>query len=718
MRFDKEEMEINHNQPRNILVGIRFDVESKELLGWAIVKVAELHDHVVAVHVCRNSDDASKEKILLDDYLEIYKGLCDIKKVKLSGKILTGKSIRKTLVKQAKECTAAAVIVGITKPGSIGGRVSTAKYCAKHLPSITEIFTIHNGKVIFQRLSNDHATGLQEDPRPSFYKLEKPGGNQSEFGDSEVSEMDSNSPKLNCQNSESESTDYNEEVVEVENKCTSVVSNKGAPLRAVSISNTENIMEQKPGWPLLRRSSLPTQKALDSRKMSVVQWVMNFPDRSPPDTPQSRSSSTNSLGDSSSTKSESPLGRENDNSSNGVFSRKSSNSLWSELLDQEPGLPFELNFLDFTWFSYEVLRHGTSNFSSENLIGKGGCSRVYKGTFLDGKEVAVKVLKSSKQAWKDFSLEVNIMSSLRHKNITPLLGVCMDNSELISVYEFMSKGSLEDNLHAADNKEKSALSWDARFTAAVGIAEALVYLHQGCSRLVIHRDVKTSNILLSDNFEPQLSDFGLAIWGPNSSSCETYTDVVGTFGYLAPEYFMYGKVTDKLDVYSFGVVLLELLSGRRPINSSKGQESLVMWAKPMLQRGKLINEILDPSLEGSVEESQMQRMVLAATLCLTRATRLRPNMDQILKLLKGDETVETWAKAHVYDEQEEGENLDVNDDEFYQNSSDKKSHLSLALLDVEDDYTTTSFSSGERSNSPHTLQDYLTGRCRRTFSFH
>lgn len=325
--------------------------------------------------------------------------------------------------------------------------------------------------------------GLQEDPRPSFYKLEKPGGNQSEFGDSEVSEMDSNSPKLNCQNSESESTDYNEEVVEVENKCTSVVSNKGAPLRAVSISNTENIMEQKPGWPLLRRSSLPTQKALDSRKMSVVQWVMNFPDRSPPDTPQSRSSSTNSLGDSSSTKSESPLGRENDNSSNGVFSRKSSNSLWSELLDQEPGLPFELNFLDFTWFSYEVLRHGTSNFSSgksihscfsscikektlqselietgffadenlylcaENLIGKGGCSRVYKGTFLDGKEVAVKVLKSSKQAWKDFSLEVNIMSSLRHKNITPLLGVCMDNSELISVYEFMSKGSLEDNLH-------------------------------------------------------------------------------------------------------------------------------------------------------------------------------------------------------------------------------------------------------------------------------
>ncbi|KAL2937103.1 Proline-rich receptor-like protein kinase PERK2 [Bienertia sinuspersici] len=436
--------------------------------------------------------------------------------------------------------------------------------------------------------------------------------------------------------------------------------------------------------------------------MSVVQWVMSFPDRSPPDTPQS--SGCSSYGDSCSSKSGSPLAREHDITSNGVFSRKSSHSLSSELLDGEPGLPFELSFLDFTWFSYEVLKHATSSFSSENLIGKGGCSRVYKGTFLDGKEVAVKVLKSSKQAWKDFSQEVNIMSSLRHKNITPLLGVCVENSELISVYEFMSKGSLEDNLHA-ENKDKTALSWDARFRVAVGIAEALVYLHQGCSKLVIHRDVKTSNILLSDNFEPQLSDFGLAIWGPNSSSCETYTDVVGTFGYLAPEYFMYGKVTDKLDVYSFGVVLLELLSGRKPIDSSKGQKSLVMWAKPMLASGKLI---LDPSLDESIDGRQMKRMVFAATLCLTRATRLRPNMDQILKLLKGEESMETWAKSHVYDDQE---NQDINDDyndEIYQNSSAKKSHL--ALLDVQDDFT--SCSSGGRSNSPScTLQDYLTGRC-------
>lgn len=699
MTILKEELGID--QSKRILVGIRFDTESKELLAWAIVKVAEHHDHVIAVHVCRNSDDASKQKVILDDYLEIYKGLCDIKKVKLSGKIITGQSIRKSLVNEAKGCAAVAVIVGITKPGSIGGRLSTAKYCSKHLPSSTDIFTVHNGKVVFQRLSNnDHSPGLQEDPRPSFHKPENSCGNQSEFGDSEVSEMDSNSSKLNGQNSESGSTDNSEEAAEVDSMNE---SKKGAPLRTVSFNNKESTMEQKPGWPLLRRCSLPTQKALDSRKMSVVQWVMNFPDRSPPETPQSSSSSSISSGDSCSSKSESPLGRENDNAISNVFSRKSSQTLWTELVE-EPGLPFEFNFLEFTWFSYEVLRHATSTYSSENLIGKGGCSQVYKGTFLDGKDVAVKVLKSSKQAWKDFSLEVNIMSSLRHKNITPLLGVCMDNSELISVYEFMSKGSLEDNLHA-ENKEKSILSWDARFTIAVGIAEALVYLHQGCSKPVIHRDVKTSNILLSDNFEPQLSDFGLAIWGPNSTSVETYTDVVGTFGYLAPEYFMYGKVTDKVDVYSFGVVLLELLTGRKPIDSSKGQESLVMWAKPKLQSGKLDQGILDPSLEGSVDESQMQRMVLAATLCLTRETRLRPTMDQILELLNGEETIETWAKSHGYDKG--GENFDANEDDFYQNASSKKSHLSLALLDVEDDYTSCS----DPSNSPHTLADYLTGRC-------
>ncbi|KAL9238399.1 hypothetical protein vseg_012827 [Gypsophila vaccaria] len=691
----------NEEQKRKLLVGIKLDNESKELLDWALVMVALPHDHVIALHVSKYSGDACKEQKMLDDYLEIYKGLCEIKKVKLSGKLLSGKSIRKSLVKEAKNYASVALILGVSKFGALGGWVSTAKYCAKHLPSKTEVFTVHNGKVVFKR--------GPKGPKDLNKSLSK----RDSFEDSGLPEFDSTSAEVIGLSSNASLCDASEEVVG-DNKG-DVVEKKTEPQRSVSF-NMERITEQRPGWPLLRRSSLPTQKALDSRKMSVVQWVMGLPDRTPPETPQSSSSCSSSSGgggggDSCSSKSESPVGRDSDCGGDGVFGRKSDQSFWSEWLEEHE-MPFESNFLEFTWFSYEVLSHATSHFSSENLIGKGGCSRVYKGNFLDGKQVAVKVLKSSKQAWRDFSLEVNIISSLRHRHITPLLGVCVENSELICVYDYMSKGSLEENLHA-DGHEKGVLSWDVRYNAAIGIAEALQYLHTGCSRPIIHRDVKSSNILLSDNFEPQLSDFGLAIWGPNATSFETYTDVVGTFGYLAPEYFMYGKVTDKLDVYSFGVVLLELLSGKRPINSCKGQESLVMWAKPILESGKL-NGIMDPNVEGKFNESQMQRMVLAATLCLTRAARLRPSMAQILKLLKGEETVESWAKARVY-EQEDGENLndDENnndDDEVYQNLSTKQSHLSLALLDVVDQDDLASCGSVERIRSP-CLEDFLKGRC-------
>lgn len=675
MTIEKEDKGVE--QTRKILVAIRFDDESKELLGWALSRVAQPQDHVVALHVCRSPEDSEKHKLLLDDCLENYRNLCDIKKVKLSGRILTGKSIRKALVKEAADSSAAALIVGVSKLGSIGSWLSTAKYCAKHLPPTTDILSINHGKIVFKRTSLDHPPGIRGDRQPSM--------NQSEFGDSEIPESDSESPKMITEGSEAGSTDSSGELLE--NKCTVVRNANEGPLRSVNLSK-ESCTEQRPGWPLLRRASLPTQRALESRKMSVVQWAMSLPDRSPPDTPQS------STTDSSSSKSESPL------------SRKSSQSVWSELMLDEPAFPFELSSSDFIWFSYEVLNHATSQFSSEKLIGKGGSSRVYKGVFLDGKQVAVKVLKSSKQAWKDFSLEVNIMSSLRHKNVTPLLGACIDNSQLISVYDFVSNGSLEENLHAG-NRGKSVLSWESRFRIAIGIAEAVNFLHNECSRPIIHRDIKSSNILLSDNFEPQLSDFGLAIWGPNSSSFETCTDIVGTFGYLAPEYVMYGKVSNKLDVYSFGVVLLELLSGRKPIDSSKGQESLVIWAKPILESGKL-KELVDPNLADNYDKSQMQRLVLAATLCLARTPQLRPNMAQVLRLLKGEETVETWAKC-LENKQDDGEKLDVHDDEVYQDSGAKRSHLSLALLDIEDDLK--SHGSIEPTHGRrHRLADFLKGR--------
>ncbi|XP_024020822.1 receptor-like cytosolic serine/threonine-protein kinase RBK1 [Morus notabilis] len=299
-------------------------------------------------------------------------------------------------------------------------------------------------------------------------------------------------------------------------------------------------------------------------------------------------------------------------------------------------------------FKYKELKAATSCFSSENLIGKGGSSSVYKGRLPSGKSVAVKVLKPKKEAPKDFSLEVNIVSSIKHEHIAPLIGICSENGLLISVHDYYPKGSLEHCLHG--DSGRSVLPWEVRFKVAIGVAEALNYLHNDCPTPVIHRDVKSSNILLTDELQPQLSDFGLAMWGSTDSANSIQNDVVGTFGYIAPEYFMFGRVCDKIDVYAFGVVLLELLTGRMPIGSKvpKGQESLVKWAKNLLE-GDDYEALLDPKLKGVFDVAQMQRMVLAATRCISPSARVRSKVSHILKLLRGEKDAEKLLDSHSFD---------------------------------------------------------------------
>nr|VDC59142.1 unnamed protein product [Brassica rapa] len=412
--------------------------------------------------------------------------------------------------------------------------------------------------------------------------------------------------------------------------------------RSLSLPHVE-VMDQKPGWPLLRTTTLATPVVQhQTRKVSVVNWVMSLPERFPNLTSQ----------------------------------QSFCDSQLKDILK-------ETN----KWFSYDVLKTATSDFSSENLIGKGGCNEVYKGVLEDGKEVAVKILKSSgKEAVNDFIQEVRIISSLSHQNISPLIGICVHYNDLISVYNLSSRGSLEEALQG-----KHVLGWEERFQIAIGLGKALDYLHNQCSNPVIHRDVKSSNVLLSDEFEPQLSDFGLSMWGSNSCGYTIQRDVLGTFGYLAPEYFMYGKVSDKVDVYAFGVVLLELISGRTTISydSPRGQESLVMWAIPMIEKGDA-RELLDPNISGSLEEAQFQKTVLAARCCLTRAATHRPNIREILKLLRGEDEVEKWVKKVEEDED------CFDDDEVYPNSN-KDLHLSLAMLGIEDN-DSVSVGSLERSS--------------------
>ncbi|GMI88069.1 hypothetical protein like AT2G16750 [Hibiscus trionum] len=675
------------DQKKKVLVGIRFDNQSRDLLNWAIVKVAEPGDCVVAVHVSPSSDHALGQKLLLERYLEVYGGLCSIKKVDLKGQICKGSSIRKVLIREAVNYAAVALVVGTDKLGALGGWTSTARYCAKRLPVTTNVLAINNGKLVFERSNNSELPGLKGDPRPSLCLSENLGVRecQSEYGDSEVGSEISSSEGIQSSKDGSRTSSEDSKIE------TSSVIREGKRItsRSISLLAGDNL-DYKPGWPLLLRASSATPQAKHARSLSVVKWVMNLPSRSPHDhTPRCSTIKEIELSEI-----------EDDNDGTGT------NSSMQYELQKCLDILLKTNSSDCRWYSYEILKDATDQFSTENLIGKGGSNRVFKGILPDGRAVAVKILKSSKEACKDFANEIEIISSLNHKHIMPLIGVCIKDHDLISVYDFSSKGSLEEILHG-----KHALSWELRYNIAVGIAEGLNYIHNELSRPVIHRDVKSSNILLSDGFEPKLSDFGLAIWGPTDSSFLLQADVVGTFGYLAPEYFMYGKLSDKIDVYAFGVVLLELLSGKRPISfeNLKGQQSLVMWAKPIIESGD-VKGILDPKLNGNINETQMHRMVQAATLCLTCSARLRPKMSQILELLKGEKVVENWGKTEN-DNTESQEHH--NDDEVYPNSRPEL-HLSVAMLDVDDD--STSLSSMEQSGNFST-EEYLKERWSRSSSF-
>ncbi|CAA0807736.1 Protein kinase protein with adenine nucleotide alpha hydrolases-like domain [Striga hermonthica] len=649
---------------KKVIVGIRLDDHAKELLDWALVKVADSGDSVVAIHVCRNSvaDSVSKEKIMLDGYLEDYEGLCSEKQVALSVSVLKGNSIRKMLVREAKNHSASAVILGIAKHGSLRRWTSIAKYCAKRLPQTTEVMAIKNGKIVLSRCLKTKSEGHCSDPKPSFYLNGNftPKNNHSEFGESE-SEMSRFSFDGNSSNIMIE--DVHVLIPNVQRQ------QKRGSLSSISLP-AEDFTKQRPGWPLLQTASSLTQEALEARKLPLVKWVMTLPHRSLPD-----------------------------------IAETNPNAACKTELHKDLETVLSKNSAGCKVFSYDVLKISTSEFSSGNLIGKGGCNFVYKGILPEGKPVAVKISESSsKEAWKNFILEVDIMTTLKHNKIAPLIGICVKDNDLISVYDFMSKGSLEENLHGTC-KEKTLLSWEARFKIAVEIAEALNYVHNECPRPVIHRDVKSSNILLTDELEPLLCDFGLAIWAPTKASFVMDTNVVGTFGYLAPEYFMYGKVSDKIDVYAFGVILLELLSGKKPIGleTDKGQESLVMWAKPKLEN-RDFKSILDPNLDGNIDEAQMQRMAQAAAFCLAQSSRLRPKMSQILTVLKGEKNYE--------DEENEDDDY-YNDDEVYPDSS-AESHLGLALFDVNFD-SSNSFSSIDQ-NSLLSVEAYLQKRWSRISS--
>ncbi|CAH9132226.1 unnamed protein product [Cuscuta epithymum] len=287
------------------------------------------------------------------------------------------------------------------------------------------------------------------------------------------------------------------------------------------------------------------------------------------------------------------------------------------------------------WFSYAELEHATGGFSQTNFLAEGGFGSVYRGVLNDGQVVAVKQHKlASSQGDQEFCSEVEVLSCAQHRNVVMLIGFCIEDSRRMLVYEYICNGSLDSHLYG--NNEEPLL-WSARQKVAVGAARGLRYLHEECRvGCIVHRDMRPNNILITHDFEPLVGDFGLARWQPDGDTA-VETRILGTFGYLAPEYTQSSQITEKADVYSFGVVLVELVTGRRAVDLTrpKGQQCLTEWARPLLEE-YAVEELIDPRLENCYVEHEVHCMLHAASLCIRRDPQDRPRMSQVLHMLEGD----------------------------------------------------------------------------------
>lgn len=291
-----------------------------------------------------------------------------------------------------------------------------------------------------------------------------------------------------------------------------------------------------------------------------------------------------------------------------------------------------------TWriFNLKELQLATNNFNYDNKLGEGGFGSVYWGQLWDGSQIAVKRLKSwSNKAEVEFSIEVEILARVRHKNLLTLRGYCAEGQERLIVYDYMTNLSLLSHLHGHHSAE-SQLDWTRRMNIAIGAAEGIAYLHHYATPHIIHRDIKASNVLLDSDFKAQVADFGFAKLIPDGATHVT-TRVKGTLGYLAPEYAMLGKAKESCDVYSFGILLLELASGKKPLEklSPTMKRSITDWALP-LARERKFDEIADQRLNEKYVADELKRIVLVGLICAHNTPEKRPTMLEVVGILKGD----------------------------------------------------------------------------------
>ncbi|GMY31891.1 probable LRR receptor-like serine/threonine-protein kinase At1g07650 isoform X7 [Fagus crenata] len=288
--------------------------------------------------------------------------------------------------------------------------------------------------------------------------------------------------------------------------------------------------------------------------------------------------------------------------------------------------------LHTSFFTYRQIKAATNNFNAANELGEGGFGSVYKGILLDGTIIAVKQLSSkSMQGSREFVNEISMISGLRHPNLIRLYGCCIEAKQLLLVYEFMENNSLAKALFGpVDGQLK--LDWPERQKICLGIARGLAYLH---TLKIVHRDIKPANVLLDRDLNPKISDFGVAKLDEVKNT-HISTRIIGTIGYIAPEYVLSGHLTYKADVYSFGVGALEIVAGRKNIiyRPDEYYVSLLDWAKDLQQKGDLM-KLVDPELEPGFHKEEALRMIKVALLCTNPSPTLRPPMNVIVGLLEG-----------------------------------------------------------------------------------
>lgn len=617
--------------PETIVVGLLPQVGGLDLLSWTVQSVARPGDIILALIVSipfstfllvqgRVQNGAQgRSKVQPQLQLGEIKELCKKKQIQMDVKFAVGDNAEKVVIEQATAFKASTLVVGTSDRFVPRRRRRTGCYYVRNAPPGCSVLVVRNEKIVHFKNNPSkvltHTNKVSTSEGMQLPHLEQQSKEQSLQGTQALlsikalephrkkkskswfEQRNENSPRgvlegssALCPDSDSSSS-----------SSTSFSSHTFFKKKLISSNREAWNSDKGSGWRdvarLWKARSLHCLKTFPSRVFPRNVATGWSPLRSDP-----------SIDDDSS------------------FSM-------TNLSSDNDSLPLRTK-IPWKCFTFQELQSATCNFSSENFIGSGGYAEVYKGSLANGELLAVKRLTrgrgTEEQRVNDFLTELGIIVHISHPNTARLIGFGVEGG-LHLVFEFFPHGSLASLLHGT---KSHLLDWNIRYKVALGTARGLLYLHEGCQRRIIHRDIKASNILLTENFDPQISDFGLAKWLPEPWTHLILTAAIeGTFGYLAPEYVMHGIVDEKTDVFAFGVLLLELITGRLPIDSS--QQSLVMWAKPLLEC-RSIQKLVDHRLGDAYNAHQLHVMASIAALCVQQAAILRPSMKQVFQLLNGE----------------------------------------------------------------------------------